>query len=288
MKVDFFIVGTPKAGTTSLYHYLNNHPEISMSIRKETNFFSYAAIEKQKMYGMQDRINTIEKYHSLFTDNKSKILGEASVSYLFYRDVPEKIRSYNQDAKIIIMLRNPIDRAFSHYLMDLRLGFVNNDFDEIIEKGKIDKSLNLFYQQYVEVGLYYKQVKRYLDTFGNKNTLIIFHQDFKRDLESVLFRVYQFLNINKNFKNKIRAKHNAYIMPKSTILKKIYSIAVFRKIINKFIPKGVVKKIGVLFFEKVKKPKLSDSTKNMLLKIYNEDILLLENLLSEDLSRWKR
>ena len=126
MKVDFFIVGAPKAGTTSLYHYLNEHPEISMSSQKEPDYFSDADIQNEGMYYGKNRIDTIKKYHSLFDDNsESKLKGEASVSYLFYKNVPQKIKAYNPDSKIIIMLRNPIERAFSHYLMDYRLGLVS-------------------------------------------------------------------------------------------------------------------------------------------------------------------
>ena len=133
LKVDFFIVGAPKAGTTSLYYYLNEHPEIVMSTQKETDFFSDESLQKQRLYYGKNRIETIEKYHALFRQKQDKIYGEASVSYLFYEDVPKKIKTYNPKAKIIIMLRNPTDRAFSHYLMDYRLGLLSTSLDRIID-----------------------------------------------------------------------------------------------------------------------------------------------------------
>jgi len=84
MKVDFFIVGAPKAGTTSLYYYLNEHPEIEMSSQKESDYFSDAAIQEQGMYYGKNRIDTEEKYKGLFnTKKKDVIFGEGSVSYLF-------------------------------------------------------------------------------------------------------------------------------------------------------------------------------------------------------------
>ena len=86
MKVDFFIVGAPKAGTTSLYKYLHEHPEIHMSSKKEPDYFSDNELYSEGMYYGQNRINTLKKYHNLFGQaelNSKK--GEASVSYLFYK-----------------------------------------------------------------------------------------------------------------------------------------------------------------------------------------------------------
>ena len=85
MKVDFFIVGAPKSATTSLFHYLGQHEEISMSTIKEPDFFSHVELTKQKLYYKSKPISDINTYHNLFlTNKKSQLLGEASVSYLFY------------------------------------------------------------------------------------------------------------------------------------------------------------------------------------------------------------
>ena len=147
MKVDFFIVGAPKAGTTSLYHYLNEHLEVEMSSQKEPDYFSDDALQEQGLYYGKNRIDTLDKYNNLFVNHQAKLRGEGSVSYFFYDDVPNKIKKYNPDSKIIIMLRNPIDRAFSHYLMDYRLGLVSESFEDIVKKKSNHKYVNLFYQQ---------------------------------------------------------------------------------------------------------------------------------------------
>ena len=179
MKVDFFIVGAPKAGTTSLYHYLNEHPQIEMSLQKEPDYFSDKAIQSQGLYYSKNRIDTEEKYNRLFnTQKKDVIFGEGSVSYLFYPNVAQDIKAYNPIAKIIIMLRNPIDRAFSHYLMDYRLGLVSDSFEDIINKKSKHKNAHLFYQQYLKVGEYAAQLKRYFDVFDKENILLIDFDDF--------------------------------------------------------------------------------------------------------------
>ena len=177
MKVNLFIVGAPKAGTTSLHHYLNEYPEILMSIIKEPDFFSDIEIQEQGLYYGSSRINNITKYNSLFSDwIDESIIGEASVSYLFYPNVPQRIKIYNDNSKIIIMLRNPIERAFSHYLMDYRLGLTSDTFEE-----EFDKKNTLNFQQYFLLGNYFHQVKRYLDIFGKENVHIIWYSDFKEN-----------------------------------------------------------------------------------------------------------
>ena len=180
MKVDFFIVGAPKAGTTSLYHYLNEHPQVEMSSQKEPDYFSDEAIHQQGMYYGKNRVNTLDNYESLFVQKESVVYGEGSVSYLFYDNVAEDIKKYNPNAKIIIMLRNPIERAFSHYLMDYRLGLISDSFENIIAKKSKHKNAHLFYQQYIEVSKYAKQIQRYLDFFEKDNILVIDYEDFKK------------------------------------------------------------------------------------------------------------
>ena len=288
MKVDFFIVGAPKAGTTSLYYYLNEHPEIEMSTQKETDFFSDSAIQKHGLYYGRKRIDTLEKYHDLFSTTQEKKYGEASVSYLFYEDVPEKIKAYNSKGKIIIMLRNLVDRTFSHYLMDYRLGLISCTLEEVIESKPYNKKLKLFYQQYIELSLYFNQVKRYLEIFGSENVHIIFYQDFKNDIEVVMKRVYHFLEVDSKFKPKVEKKHNTFIIPKNNFIKIVYSFVGLRRFLKFFIPENLVKKMQNTFFKKDKKPELSLKLRKKMNELFLHDINLLEDLLSKDLSIWKK
>jgi len=288
MKVDFFIVGAPKAGTTSLYHYLNEHPEIVMSMQKETDYFSDEYLQKQGLYYGKNRINTLEKYHSLFQNTDQKKTGEASVSYLFYKDVPQKIKAYNSNGKIIIMLRNPIDRAFSHYLMDYRLGLISKSFESVLENKKKDIKDALFYQQYIELGQYFGQVKRYIEKFGKENITIIFYYDFKNHVAKEVQKVYEFLGVDSKYRAEVDNKHNTYSMPKNNWIRFIYSFVSFRKIFNKAFPKKKVRKIKEKLFSKSKKPKLSDVSRAQLINLYADDIKQLEELLSIDLSQWKK
>jgi len=288
VKVDFFIVGAPKAGTTSLCHYLNEHPEIVMSRQKETDFFSDESLQKQGLYYGKNRVDKIEKYHNLFPTLQEKKYGEASVSYLFYEDVPKKIKEYNSNGKIIIMLRNPVERAFSHYLMDYRLGLIIPPLEEFFERELNNKKSKLFYQQYIELGLYFEQVKRYLDTFGSENTHIIFYQDFKNDIEEVIRKAYYFLGVDNSFKPRVEKKHNTFSRPKNNLIRIVYSFVGLRKFLKWLIPKNLVKRIKNTLFKKDEKPELNIELRNKMNKLFVEDIKLLEELLSKDLSRWKK
>ena len=286
MKVDFFIVGAPKAGTTSLYHYLSAHPQVEMSRQKETDYFSDKAIHEQGMYYAKNRVDTLDKYESLFVQKESVVYGEASVSYLFYENVAEDIKKYNPNAKIIIMLRNPIERAFSHYLMDYRLGLISDSFENVLAKKSKHKNAHLFYQQYIEVSKYAKQIQRYLDFFKKENILFIDYEDFKKNVSKTVDQVYNFLNISTEFVADINTKHNTFIMPKNKIIRLIYSFVFLRKILTFLFPAYLVKNIRVLLFKSDKKPELLKETRSLLKRIFNDDIKNLEEVLSKDYSKW--
>jgi hypothetical protein len=288
MKVDFFIVGAPKSGTTSLYHYLSEHPQVEMSSQKEPNYFSDKAIHNQGIYYVKNRVNTLDKYESLFAQKESVVYGECSVSYLFYENVAEDIKKHNPNAKIIIMLRNPIERAFSHYLMDYRLGLISDSFENIITKKSKHKNAHLFYQQYIKVSKYAKQIQRYLDFFEKENILFVDYEDFKKNGSEIVFQVYDFLNISTEFGANINTKYNAFKMPKNNGIRFIYSFVFLRKILTYLLPKYLVNNISVFLFKVDRKPKLSMETRSLLTKIFKDDIKKLEEILSNDYLKWIR
>lgn len=286
MKVDFFIAGAPKAGTTSLYHYLNEHPEVEMSNQKEPDYFSNDAIQENGMYYGKKPINTIKKYEALFTQKEGVIYGEGSVSYLFYENVAKDIKRYNPNAKIIIILRNPIERAFSHYLMDYRLGLVSDSFEEIINQESKQGNAHLFYQQYIKVGAYYQQLKRYFEVFEQEKIFLIDYEDFKNDSGKTVDLVCDFLEISTAFSANINEKHNAFSMPKNRLIRFVYSFIFLRNVLSVIFPKKLIKKIRSLFFKNNKKPILASSTIDKLTKLFKSDIENLGLLVNKDYSKW--
>jgi len=287
MKVDFFIVGAPKAGTTSLYHYLNEHPQIEMSSQKEPDYFSDTAIQEQGMYYSKNRIDTEEKYNRLFNAQKKDVIfGEGSVSYLFYPTVAQDIKVYNPNAKIIIMLRNPIERAFSHYLMDYRLGLVSDSFEDIINKKSKHKNAHLFYQQYIKVGEYTTQLKRYFDIFDKENILLIDYEDFKSNVAGTVDSVYSFLEVSTEFAANVSKQYNTFTIPKNRLIRFMYSFVVIRNILSFIFSKNIVKAVRFILFKKDKKPKLLEETSNQLKRYFSDDVRLLESIIGKDYSKW--
>ena len=284
MKVGVFIVGAPKAGTTSLHYYLNEHPEILMSSMKEPDFFLEKEIADLGLYYGTTRINTPQKYHSLFSYKKDeKIFGESSVSYLYYPEVPKRIKEYNTEAKIIIMLRNPVDRAFSHYLMDFKLGLLSDRFEDVFNKKE-----GLKFQQYFLLGNYYSQVKRYFDEFSKENVHIIWYSDFKKDAEKEVLKVFKFIDVDSNYKVSFETVHNSFSMPKNKIIRNIYSVVWLRKLLSFFFPSTFVRFIKSTLFKKGSKPKITTESRKFFTEYYLDDICKLEELLSINLSEWKK
>ena len=287
MKVGLFIVGAPKAGTTSLYHYLSEHPEVFMSREKETDFFSNEELKELSSYYKSKSVASLDAYKLQFEGaTDAKILGEGSVSYLYYPKVPVKIKEYNPSSKIIIMLRHPVDRAYSHYLMDYRMGLIDVSFEEVMN-GKGIEANKVFYQQCIELGFYYAQVKRYLDVFGASNVHLIEYESFKSNTSEEMQKVFEFIDIDLDFSPKINKVHNRFLMPSNNYLKKLYAQVWLRKVLVFILPNNVVEKVKGVFF-KQSKPKLSSVLRNQLLEIYAEDISQLEKILNLDLSEWRK
>jgi len=285
-KVDFFIVGAPKAGTTSLYSYLNQHPEIEMSNIKEPDYFSNEFIEEQSLYYKKESVRSLKKYHSLYSDIKNLVRGEASVSYLFYEKVPKKIFKYNSSSKIIIMLRNPIDRAYSHYLMDKRLGFITESFEKIVYQKSTHKNSALFYQQYIGLGQYTHQIKNYFDVFSKKNILIINYDDFICNSSEVLNKVYVFLSVEKRSLSNTNKVYNKYTKPSNKLVQFLYTFSFFRELASSFFSQSIKAKIQALFFKDEKKPTLNSKIQIYLKEYYKVELEKLSKLLHQNYSKW--
>jgi len=287
MLVDFFIVGAPKAGTTSLFYYLNKNKGICMSSIKEPNFFSSQDLKIQKIYYDSLILDNLKEYERIFTPkNKQQIIGEASVSYLFYPNVANRIFDYNPRSKIIIILRDPVERAFSHYSMDLRLGHVKQSLDELFDLGLNNKD-NLFFQQYILLGQYYEQVNRYIEVFGRENICVKFYDELKLDASSFYSDILKFLHQENDHNIDFNQPFNKSKLPSNKFIKWLYSWPIIRKISLIFLPLSVIEFINIKFF-KENNNIITNDLKSKLHSFFLEDIEKLEKLLSKDLKSWKK
>lgn len=285
-QANVFIVGAPKAGTTSLYHYLQEHPQVFMSEIKETNFFTYRQIEEQGLYYDATPVRSAADYSALFTAVQAETaIGEASVSYLFYPGTAEKIHAYNPNAKIIMVLRNPIERAFSHYLMDQRLGLVTASFWEVITEAN---KYPMHYQQYVQLGDYYEQCQAYIKVFGSENVKIFTYESIKSDLGKVVKNLYDFIGVDADYSADITRVHNPYSAPKNALIMHFYKLKGLRVWMRKLLPTKLVQATRERLFDFGNKPAISEAEQAYLLDHYEEGLSNLSKLLKKDLSHWKK
>ena len=204
---DFFIVGAPKCGTTAMYDYLKQHPEVFMPEAKEPHFFGSDLFSP--LY-----IRDEKEYLSLFSRARNeKRVGEASTWYLYSKRAAMEIKQFNSSASIIIMLRNPVDMIYSMHSQLLYYGHEDIvDFEAALEAEDDRKQgLRLPDSSFLVESLYYReaikyteQVQRYLDVFGWDKVLIIIFDDFKNDTTQVYQEACEFLGVDPQFEPEIR------------------------------------------------------------------------------------
>jgi len=187
MLPTFIIIGAMKSGTTSLHHYLHEHPEICMSRVKETNFF----------LGEEDYARGVEWYESLFCECGAKARGETSPNYAMHPlvlDVPERMHALIPDAKLIYLLRDPIERMISHYIHKQAKGVEQRSLVDVLAASFEEPG-------YIAPSLYYTQLQKFLRYYRAENILIITAEDLKWNRLPTLRKVFRFLEVDAGFKS---------------------------------------------------------------------------------------
>ena len=296
LKIDFIGIGAPRCATTWLADCLKAHPDICFPYDKELKYFAKTRAKNTKReYDFQG----IPGYYKFFKhcDKKSK-KGEFSTYYLEDPEVPKIIKKHLPNVKIIVSLRDPIERAFSDYK--------NLKYTHLKEKYSFEKAFfegGNVYDNYKERGMYYKQLKRYFDLFPRQNIKIIFLEDIKKNPREVIKELYQFLEVRNDFiPPMINKISNPSTITKSKSLKHTISfLAEFYRNLEKI---GLGKPLSVLkrktranrFFENINKSnreieedgeKITPELRKKLVRVYLKDIEKLEKLTGRDLDNWK-
>lgn len=193
---NFYVVGGQKCGTTSLWAYLKQHRDVFLPDVKEPHFF--ADVKRLRPSKASRFPNDLESYQTLYRRGHGyPAIGDASPSYLSDEDAPQLIHEVAPDARIIILLRDPVDRAFSHYLMPVMRTVETLPFLEAVRQDYVrpEKGWGVS-KMYVDLGLYYTPVRRYLETFGRDHVLIILFDDLQKRPQQVLEEVARHLGID--------------------------------------------------------------------------------------------
>ena len=293
MLPNFIIAGATRSGTTSLYYYLMQHPDITFPKLKEPRYFSSINL-KLPQNGPGDfsvdrkLILSFDDYNKLYESINAKRIGDASSEYLYHYDVSAKeIKEKLGDIPIIIILRNPIERAFSAYNNLVRDGRETQNFSQAL-KLEDERMLNNWDMMwhYKRVGLYYNQVTEYLNTFS-KVKVIIF-EEFVKDPKKFLSELCSFLDVSPDMDIDTGTVYSYSGKPKNKLIaflgsrnnKYINRIRVFAlSLIPRNIFESISKKVLV-------KNQIDENSRNYLREFYKDDILKLQQLLKKDLSFW--
>ncbi|MCB9006582.1 MAG: sulfotransferase [Ardenticatenaceae bacterium] len=295
---NFLIIGAAKSGTSAMYHYIRHHPEIYMSPRKETHFFAFENVDPSTK-GPGDTIpgavTKLEDYLLLFNDVRGeKAIGEASPTYLYLPRACERIQHYIPEVRMIAILRNPADRAFSAFMHLTRDGREPiADFGQALalEEERIRMNWGPIWH-YKNGGLYYEQVKRYFQTFGKEKLKIYLHDEFNQNPQVVLKDVFSFLGVSDSWIPDVSIRPNVSGVPKSERLHKLmHSLFLkpnpLKAASRKMIPENVRWRVTTQMrnMNITKKP-MPPQIREQLIGFFREDVNKLSQLIERDLSHW--
>lgn len=283
-KVNFFIVGAAKAGTTSIFDTLDQHPQIFFPNDKEPHFFG-----DQRPRGKRGLYNTFADYMKLFGKaDKGQLCGEASTAYLYSETAPVEIYRHNPDAKILILLRNPVDRAYSLYWHHRRDFTEHFSFEDALdhEERRISEK-DGFGFHYLKSGFYHDQIERYLKIFGEKNVKVILFEEICNSYSETIQTICDFLSVEVNFDYSQGISNKSGVHKNKLIAYFFASNNWFRRTLKFLLPESFARyRIKIVQKNLVKSPPMRPETHAALTTYFTKDLKKLEKLLNKDLSHW--
>jgi Sulfotransferase domain len=302
-RTDFFIVGAARSGTTTLWHWLKAHPSVFLPNVKEPHFFCFEGKpipchgnELDPHYKTQ-LVNTKDAYLELFANSKeTQLNGDASPGYLYFSGTAAKIKRHNPNAKIICILRNPCDRAFSQFIFHVQSGFESVfDFQTALKMENARVSKGWWWgHHYLRAGSYSSQWKEYCEHFQDSQRLLLLYEDLKANPEKTYLRICKFLEIVPLNTTDLNLQTNGTAglasVPLSFAIHRVLTHGFSQKIaFHKFLPGYVVQPIKkfILAINKRSKPKLSDSLRSNLSDHYRSDVDELKLLTGLNFLQWR-
>ncbi|WP_263784445.1 sulfotransferase domain-containing protein [Salinibacter grassmerensis] len=271
----FILGGTPKAGTTSVYHYLDQHPQVCMSARKETSVF----IDDKSLEWL------FENYYRHYDGERA--VGEASAGTLGNPAVAERVYGALPDVQLIFVLRDPVDRLYSHFtfLQSSRAIDPDRSFSEFI------RSETEWRTTLIDLGRYHRHLSRFEKYFDRDQMLVLLFEDLKTDAEEFMESVYRFIGVEPSFRPSFDVQ-NQTRRPRFNgvyrLLSKIWAsvqerVSVYAVKHTQPLRRAVKR----LVTEEAERPPMTEADKRYLQDIYHEPNRKIEGWLGQDLSHWK-
>ncbi len=293
---NFIIAGVARCGTTSLYHYMKQHPDIGFPSQKEPKYFSSIHLNFPHK-GAGDHtvdskvIKDKEKYFDLFSNLYTfNAIGEASSDYLFYHKyTANAIKQELGDIPIIISIRNPIDRAYSAYNNLLRDGRETLEFMDALqaEEERINNNWDWMWA-YKKGSLYADAIEHFQQEFSHVK--IVLFDDLEANPDKIMKEIFTFLNVDPSVKVNSQTKYSHSGKPKNAFVamltdrnnKLMYSL---RQLVMSLVPRSLLEKLAS---NMLNKDAIPHEASQYLYNYFKEDIIKLEQLINRDLSKWKQ
>jgi len=291
----FIVAGAKKCGTTALWQYLVEHPDIRASRIKEPGYFSTAEKSLRAGNNFGDgpaRSGSYERgvswYYSLYGENiNERAIGEASTVYFVDQSSADLIWRHNPDVKLVFLLRDPVARLYSHYWQEYKLGFNFPAFATMVEQN------HPRFRYYLKTSRYSVHLKRYFNRFPKKNIEVLLFRDLKKSPDKLMNRVYKSLGVDSSFvPSTIGERFNQQTSPRIGAIARLTEI--LRDTFKNSIPLKLQSSLGSMraWIEKYNQvkfdyPPLPTHLRHSLLPHFHEDIEFVEEVTQSDLSEWK-
>jgi hypothetical protein len=309
---NFFIVGAPKAGTTALYAYLDQHPQVYMSPLKEPSYFAselraenfteelrpriareMRALEQYLHGDMREKrfgglVSTWEDYLKLYRNvTDQQAIGEATASYLWSPSAARNIATRIPAARIIINLRNPVDRAYSQYLQMLSVGVIHGSFRQLIDASLKYKDQRLgIAWPLLEYGCYFGQIERYYLQFQRSQIHISYYEDLQRSPQRLMADLFGFLGIDAGFVPDMSRRHHEPVVPRLNSLAYPLKRSGLWPYLRRLAPAPLGPRLRSLLVRSRGSLQMEPADRAFLTDYYRDDIARLASLLNRDLSSW--
>jgi len=297
---NMFLIGVPRAGSTALYLYFQQHPQVYMTPAKEPGFLAIDSelfdLERRHTLKSTYFLTSIEAYQTLFRfQTDEAVIGDATPQYFYHKRVPLRIAHYAPEAKVVAILRSPADRMYSHYMMEARDGGRQCSFEDLVAEALRSKPANRdAARPLLQNSYYFEHLRQYFDLLDIERIKIALYDDLCASAAGLMKKLYRFLNVNETFTPDINGQPNRSGLPRSRIAHRLVMKSLdhrFMKYVHLYGPKNFGHHLETLrnrYFELyvVRKSLARETELALNNDLFSENILKHQDLIERDLSHW--
>ncbi len=285
-----FIPGVAKAGTTSMAFYLDQHPGVSLCKPKEPHYFSNLSPDS-RFSAFIPSVSSEQEYLSLFESSpEGSILCDASTSYFWDLEAPQRISRTCPRSRFVILLRDPVERAFSHYLNNVREGIEQRDFEACIEyeHERVAQPESWTADTlYLDCSYYAERLRRFFDIFGREAVLVLVFEEFVASPKESLSKVISHIDVDRRWIDLISlTPQNPYARPRGPLASRLLGSGAARRFGRRFFSARARQTLRQLLQKSSARPEMSEASRRFLSTLYRDDVGQCEELLHRKLP-WK-